>query len=60
MYILDILYEVLDVPVLGNFNFGTNLRLAGSKYFIKNIFDIIWAINNWLHAHELLYLDRLF
>ena len=48
MYILDILYEVLDVPVLGNFNFGTNLRLAGSKYFIKNIFDIIWAIYNWL------------
>ena len=42
------------------FNFGTNLGLAGGKYFIKIIFDIICAINNWLYANELLYLDKLF
>ena len=34
--------------------------LTGGKYFIKIIFDILWAINNWLHADERLYPDKLF
>ena len=34
--------------------------LASGKYFIKIIFDIILAINNWLYANELLYLKKLF
>ena len=36
------------------------LGLAGDKYFIKIISDIIWAINNWLYADEPVYLDKLF
>ena len=38
----------------------TILHLAGGKHFINIIFDIIRAINNWLYANELLYLDKLF
>ena len=33
---------------------------TGGKYFIKIIFDIIWAIYNWLFADELLYLNKFF
>ena len=32
---------------------------VGVKYFIKIIFDIIWAINNWLYTNKLLYFDKL-
>ena len=45
---------------VNDFNFRTILGLIGGKYFKKIIFDIICAINNWLYANELLYLDTLF
>ena len=35
-------------------------HLTGDKYFKKYIFDIVWAINKWLYADDLLYLDKLF
>ena len=44
----------------GYFNVGTNLGLTGARYFIKIIFGIISATDNWLQADELLYLDKLF
>ena len=42
------------------FNFGNNSDLTGGKYFIKTIFNIMRAINNWLYADKLLCLDKLF
>ena len=35
-----------------HFNFGNNLDLIGGKYFVKIIFDIIWAVSIWLNAGE--------
>ena len=43
-----------------HFCFWDLLGLTAGKDFIKNIFDIIRAINNWLYADDLLYLDKLF
>ena len=45
---------------MGSFNFRTNSGLTGGKYFIKTIFGIILAINNWLYANKLQYLNKLF
>ena len=54
------IFEISHVP---NFNkfwafliLGPFLDLTHCKYFIKVIFEIIWAINNSLYADELHYM----
>ena len=36
------------------------VSINSGTHFIKIIFDIIWAINHWFYADQLLYLDKLF